>query len=131
MMRRREFITLLGGAAAAWSSAARAQQQEQARRIGVLMGFAENDPEGQARVAAFRETLRNLGWTQGRSFRVDYRWGGGDADRLRIGAAELLAMTPEVVVSGGASAFSAILKMTRAIPIVFVGVTDPVGAGFV
>jgi putative ABC transport system substrate-binding protein len=129
-MKRRGFITLLGGAAA-WPVAARAQQREQTRRIGVLMGFAENDPEGQARVAALRETLRNLGWTQSRSFRIDYRWGGGDADRLRTGARELLAMTPEVIVSGGASAFSAILKMTRSIPIVFVGVTDPVGAGFV
>jgi putative ABC transport system substrate-binding protein len=130
-LKRRQFVTLLGGAAAAWPLVARAQQREQMRRIAVLMGFAENDPEGQARVAAFRETLRNLGWTQGRSFRIDYRWGGGDADRLRTGASELLAVAPEVVVSGGVSAFSAILKMTRSVPIVFVGVTDPVGGGLV
>jgi putative tryptophan/tyrosine transport system substrate-binding protein len=130
-MRRREFITLLGGVAAAWPLAAWAQQAQRARRVAVLMGFAESDPEGQARAAALQQALQKLGWTDGRNIRIDYRWGAGDADRLQVGAAELIGMTPDVVASGGATALAAVLKTTRIVPIVFVGVTDPVGAGFV
>src|SRR5215468_6060968 len=91
-MKRREFITLLGGAAAAWPLAARAQQGERMRRIGVLMDLAENDPEGQARLAAFLQGLAQLGWTDGRNVRIDTRWTAGDADRTRRQAAELIAL---------------------------------------
>jgi putative ABC transport system substrate-binding protein len=129
-VKRRQFITLLGGAAA-WPLVARAQQGERMRRVGVLMGITESDPEGQARVAAFQEALQKLGWTDGRNIRIDRRWGGGDADRLRAGAAELVGMKPDAIAAGGASALAALLKTTRIVPIVFVGVTDPVGAGFV
>ena len=130
-MKRREFITLAGGAAAAWPLAARAQQAERVRRIGVLITFAESDPEGQARLAAFREGLQKLGWIEGRNLRIDYRWGGGDAGRLRAAAAELIGMTLDVILGGAVTALAALQQATRTVPIVFVGVTDPVGGGFV
>jgi ABC-type uncharacterized transport system substrate-binding protein len=129
-LNRREFITLLGGAAA-WPFAARAQQGERVRRIGVLMPYAENDAEAQARVAAFREGLQKLGWTEGRHVRIDYRWAGDDADRLRGYAAELVGMTPDVILAGPQTAMSALYRETRTIPIVFAQVGDPVGQGFV
>jgi DNA-binding LacI/PurR family transcriptional regulator len=97
-MIRREFITLLGGAAAAWPLAARAQQAAQVRRIGVLMPFAEDHPVGQARNAAFLQGLQQLGWTDGRNVRIDYRWSAGDGDRIRKFATELIALGPEVVM---------------------------------
>jgi hypothetical protein len=101
-MRRREFITLIG-ASAAWPLAGRAQQGDQMRRVGVLIGIAANDPDAQTRLAAFVQNLQQLGWTDGRNVRIDYRWGGGDADRVRKYAAELLALRPDVVfASGGA-----------------------------
>ena len=96
-MRRREFITLLGGAAVAWPIAARAQQPEQMRRIGVLMNRAADDPDGQARVAAFQQALQKLGWSDGRNVRVDTRWGEDNLDRSRKYAAELVALSPEVI----------------------------------
>ena len=96
-MRRREFITLLGGAAAAWPLAARAQQPERMRRIGVLMDLAADDPEAPARVAAFARGLQELGWIEGRNIQIDYRWGGGDLDRVRRYAAELVALAPDVI----------------------------------
>ncbi len=130
-MRRREFITLLGGAAAAWPRAARAQQGDRIRRIGVLMSQLTSDPEGQARVAALLQTLQELGWTDGRNARIDYRWSGGDFDRIRTHAAELLALAPDVVLANGTSAVVALQQATRTVPIVFVQVTDPVGAGIV
>ena len=99
-MQRREFITLLGGAAITWPLAARAQQGERMRRIGVLMDLAENDPEGQARIAAFLQGLAQLGWTDGRNVRIDTRWTGGDADRTRRQAAELIALAPDIRVWG-------------------------------
>jgi putative tryptophan/tyrosine transport system substrate-binding protein len=99
-VKRREFITLLGGAAA-WPLAARAQQGDRMRRIGVLMGMAENDPEGQARIAAFLEGLQQLGWTDGRNVRIEYRWPAGDAERIRRYAAELVALAPDVILAGG------------------------------
>ena len=130
-MRRREFITLLGGAAAAWPLAARAQQGERMRRIGVLMSLAADDPEGQARIAAFLQALQQLGWTDGRNVRIDTRWAAGDADRIRRYAAELVALAPDVILASGASTVGPLLQATRTVPIVFAQVADPVGAGFV
>jgi putative tryptophan/tyrosine transport system substrate-binding protein len=129
-MRRREFITLLGGSAA-WPLAARAQQPDQVRRVGVLMNVAAEDPEAQARNVAFLQSLQELGWTEGRNLRIDHRWAAGDADRLRRDAAELLALAPDVVLASGTSTVGPLQKVTRTVPIVFAGVADPIGAGFV
>jgi putative ABC transport system substrate-binding protein len=129
-MNRREFITLLGGAAA-WPLAARAQQPDQVPAIGMLMGYAEDDPETQARLAGFREGLGELGWIEGRNVRIDYRfapWGHGQAQAF---AKELIALRPNVLVGDSAPASVALSRETRAIPIVFVGVSDPVGGGLV
>jgi putative ABC transport system substrate-binding protein len=131
MIGRRELITLLGGAAAAWPFSARAQQGERVRRIGVLEGLTENDPERQARNAAFEQGLRQLGWTEGRNLRIEHRWSALDADRARKYAAELLALAPEVILVSGSSALGPLLQATRTVPIVFTIVPDPVGAGFV
>jgi putative tryptophan/tyrosine transport system substrate-binding protein len=130
-MRRREFITLFGGAAIAWPLAVRAQQPDQMRLIGVLTGLAADDPVAQARNAGFLEGLQQLGWTVGRNVRVDTRWGAGDADRIRRYAAELAALAPDVILAIGSSAAGPLLQATRTVPIVFVLVPDPVGAGFV
>jgi putative ABC transport system substrate-binding protein len=129
-VRRREFITLLGGAAA-WPLAARAQPAERMRRIGVLMSVAADDPEGPVRVAAFAQGLQQLGWSGGRNVRIDYRWGAGDGDRIRSYAAELSAFAPDVILATGSATLGPLLQATRAVPIVFVHVPDPVGAGFV
>jgi ABC-type uncharacterized transport system substrate-binding protein len=130
-MKRREFIALLGGAAAAWPVAARAQQGEPMRRIGVLMSTSADDPEGQARLAAFQQGLQQLGWTVGRNVRIDSRWPAGDSERLRRYAAELVALSPDVILATGSAAAGPLLQATRTVPIVFVIVPDPVGAGFV
>ena len=130
-MKRREFITLLSGAAVAWPLAAQAQQGERVRRIGALMNLAENDPEGQARNAAFLQGLQQLGWTDGRNVRIEYRWTLGDADRIRKYVAELVALTPDVILAAGAATMGFLLQATRTIPIVFVNLADPVGAGYV
>jgi putative ABC transport system substrate-binding protein len=130
-MRRREFIGLLGGTAATWSLAARAQQSEPMRRIGVLMNLAEDDPEGQARVVAFRDGLQQLGWTVGRNVRIDIRWEGADGDRARRYAAELVTLGPDVILASAAPAVEALQQATPTVPIVFVTVIDPAGAGFV
>jgi putative ABC transport system substrate-binding protein len=130
-LRRREFIAFLGGAAAAWPLAARAQQSDKVRRIGVLLPWPENDLEAKARVAAFREGLHKLGWTEGRNVRIDYRWAGDDADRLKAYAAELVGMAPDVILAGAQTAMSALYRETPTIPIVFAQVGDPVGQGFV
>ena len=106
-MRRREFFTLLGGAAAAWPLAARAQQGERVRRIGVLMPLAADDPEATPASRRFPEACRQLGWTDGRNLRIDIRWGGGDADRLRKNAAELVALAPDVILAAGGAAVAA------------------------
>jgi putative tryptophan/tyrosine transport system substrate-binding protein len=129
-MRRREFITLLGGAAA-WPLVAGAQQGEQMRRIGVLAPFAADDPEAQARVAAFVHRLQQLGWTEGRNVRIDVRWGAGDAERIRRYAAELVALAPDVILASGGTTVGPLLQATRTVPIVFTLTPDPVGAGFV
>jgi len=129
-VKRREFITLLGGAAASWPLAARAQQAEQLRRIGVLMNAAADDPQGQARVAAFRQVLQQQGRSD-RNVRIDTRWGENDVDRERQYAAELVTLAPDVLLASGTVSVAALQKATRTLPIVFVGVADPVGAGFV
>jgi putative tryptophan/tyrosine transport system substrate-binding protein len=131
-MRRREFISLLGGAAATWPLTARAQQAERVRRVGVLMHLAADDPEGQPRITAFEQGLRELGWAVGRNLRIDYRWAAGDPDRLRKYAAELAALAPDVILAGGGTPLVVALQQaTATVPIVFVGVADPVGAGLV
>jgi putative ABC transport system substrate-binding protein len=128
-MRRREFITLLAGAAA-WPVAARAQQ-ERMPRIGVLMGLSESDSEGPPRVAAFKQELQNLGWTEGRNLQIEYRWGAGDADHMGNSAAELAGTMPDVLVAHLTAATRALMLQTRTIPIIFVVATDPVGRGLV
>jgi putative ABC transport system substrate-binding protein len=130
-MRRREFITALGGVAVMWPLTARTQQAERMRRIGVLMDLAENDPEGQARIAAFLQGLAQLGWTDGRNVRIDYRWTAGDADRTRRQAAELIALAPDIVVATGTPTLGPLMQATRTVPIVFMMTVDPVGGGFV
>ena len=129
-VRRRAFITLLGGAAAAWPLAARAQQ-ERMRRIGVFMPGVADDPEYAVRIAAFLQGLGELGWIVGRNVRIDYRWGAGDVERYRVIAAELIALSPDVVLAFGYATASALQKATRSVPIVFGSVTDPVGGGLV
>ena len=128
---RREFNRLLGGAAAAWPLAARGQQGERVRRVGVLMGVGENDPEGQARVAAFQQGLAELNWADGRNVHIDYRWAAGETDRIRAYTAELVALAPDVLIGNGTSALRALRDATQSIPIVFVLVNDPVGQGFI
>jgi ABC-type uncharacterized transport system substrate-binding protein len=130
-VNRREFITLIGGAAAAWPLAVRAQQGERMRRVGVLMGFAADDPVAQRRLLAFAQALAQSGWTDGRNVRMDIRWGAFDLERIRKYAAELAALAPDVILARGAGAVGALLQATRAVPIVFVQVAEPVGAGFV
>ena len=130
-MKRREFITLLGGAAVAGPLAARAQQSERMRRVGVLMYLAEDDPDSPARVAALGRGLRELSWIEGSNVRIDYRWGGGDLDRVRRYAAELVGLAPDVILVSSGSALAALQNATRTVPIVFVNVSDPVGAGYV
>jgi putative ABC transport system substrate-binding protein len=130
-MRRRDFIALLSGAAAAWPLAARAQQPEQMRRIGVLMNAAADDPEDQAEVAAFQQVLQQLGWSDGRNVRFDIRWSENDVDLDRRYAAELVALMPDVVLASGTLSVAAFQHITRTLPMVFVRVSDPVGAGFV
>jgi putative ABC transport system substrate-binding protein len=130
-MRRREFITLLGGAVAAWPLAARAQQSERVRRIGVLMGLAENDPEAQPRVVAFREELLKQGWAEERNVQIDFRWAVGDARQIRAFAKELIELQPDVLVAHSTPVTAALLHQTHTIRIVFVQVGDPVGSGFV
>src|SRR5215468_9561613 len=130
-MKRRAFITLLGGAAAACPLTARAQQGERMRRIGVLMNLASDDAEGQARLAAFHQGLQQLGWTVGRNVQIDYRWGAGNADRIRKFAAELVALAPDVILSAGSPSVAALQQTTDTVPVVFVTVVDPVSSGFV
>jgi putative ABC transport system substrate-binding protein len=130
-LRRRQFITLLGGAAAAWPFAARAQQAERMRRVGVLTGFAADDPAAQKRILAFAQALAQLGWIDGRNVRIDIRSSAGDPERIRRYAAELVALAPDVILAATSVATGSLLQATRAVPIVFVQVPEPVGAGFV
>jgi ABC-type uncharacterized transport system substrate-binding protein len=131
-MRRREFISLLSSAAA-WPLAARAQQGDRMRRIGVFFAGAAdaNDTDTQSRLAAFQQGLRQLGWSDGRNIQIDYRCGGGNAGLIHRYAEELVALAPDVIFSSGAATVAPLLQVTRTVPIVFAGVVDPVGAGFV
>ena len=134
MIERRELITLLGGAAAAsasWPLAARAQQPERMRRIGVLAARSADDPEWQARMAAFRQGLQELGWIGGRTIEIEHRVGPDDNEFLRRSVAELVALAPDAIVVNGNSPLMPLLQATRQVPVVFVNVSDPVGAGFV
>jgi putative ABC transport system substrate-binding protein len=130
-MKRREFITLLGVAAAAWPVAARAQQAERLRKVGVLIPYAADDREARARLAAFLQALQQLGWADGRNVRIDTRWGGGNASDIRKFAAELVALAPDVILANTSGAIAPLQQATRTVPIVFTGVIDPVGAGYV
>src|SRR5689334_6624065 len=129
-LRRRDFIILLGGAAAASPLAARPQQAERMRRIGVLMGYPEGDPQAQANITALLQGLQNLGWIEGRDVQIDYRWAGGDPDKARTLARELIAVMPDLMVSSTNQVTQILQQETRTIPIVFAFVGDPVGSGF-
>jgi putative ABC transport system substrate-binding protein len=129
-MKRREFISLFGGVTA-WPLVARAQQSDRMRRIGMLNNFVENDRDEQAWISAFRQRLESLGWSEGRNLRIDVRWGAGDLGRLRDHAAELVSMAPDVLFGESTPAIRALQQVTRTIPIVFVGGSNPVGSGFV
>jgi putative tryptophan/tyrosine transport system substrate-binding protein len=130
-IRRREFVTLLGSAVAAWPLGARAQQRERMRLIGVLTNLTEHDPEERRRVAAFTQALLKLGWQDGRNVQIDYRRTDGDAERTRRYAAELVALAPDAIVAVGAATTAALQQATRTVPVVFVLLPDPVGAGVV
>ena len=130
MIERRLFIAGLGSAAA-WPLAARAQQGGRVRRIGVFTNLAEDDPESLLRIAAFAQGLAELGWTIGRNMQIDYRWGEGDADGVRTNASELVALAPDVILAHGSVLVSALLQVSRSVPIVFASVTDPIGGGLV
>jgi len=129
-MRRREFITLLSGAAAGWPLAARAQQPNRTRRLGVLIGFVENDPAGQSQLKAFQATLTKIGWTVGDNLQIEVRWGGADPDRTRMLAKELVDLRPDAILSLTTLATSALARETQTIPIVFAIVADPIGNRF-
>jgi len=129
-VKRREFILLLGNVAA-WPLAARAQQAERMRRIGVIMGFAEDDEVWQAYLATFRQGLQDLGWTEGHNIRFDYRFAGDSEEQMRSMAGEIVGLAPDVIFVSTNSVVSATLNATRSIPIVFTWVSDPVGSGFV
>ena len=129
-MKRREFIALVGSAAA-WPLTARAQQRERMRRIGVLVSAVEGEPIGLEYVTAFAQALAELGWSVGRNVRIEYRWGAGDLDRFRRYAAELVALSPDVVLASAGSIVGALQQASRTVPIVFVTTIDPVGGGWV
>jgi putative ABC transport system substrate-binding protein len=129
-VNRREFITLLGGAAA-WPLAARAQQNDRVRRVGILMGFAEDDAVWQNYLGTFRQRLQDFGWTDGRNIQFDYRFTGETSERIRAAASELVALAPDVILASTNPVVSALQELTRTIPIVFTWVSDSVGSGYV
>jgi putative tryptophan/tyrosine transport system substrate-binding protein len=131
LMRRRDFITLIGGAAVTWPLAARADQTGRVRRLGVLMAPQESDPEGKSQLSGFTQALATLGWIEGRNLQMEIRWGGGDANKARIYAKELVALQPDAILAQGTPVTAAFQRETQTIPIIFVVVTDPVGDGFV
>jgi len=131
-MRRRDFISLVGGSAVAWPLVARAQQGERMRRIGVLQGGNDSDdPRSRPTIDAFLQALEQLGWTDGKNVSIDYRWPAGDPDRARKYAAELVALAPDVILAISSASMTPLLQVTRTVPLVFAGVVDPVGAGYV
>src|SRR6516164_1367843 len=129
-VKRRELITLLGGAAAVWSLPATAQQPDRVRRIGALLPYAESDHEAQFWFAAFREALRNIGWTEGSNLRIEVRWSARDADRMRMLAKELVDLRPDAIFGVTTPVIGALARETRTIPILFAAVSDPIGSGF-
>jgi putative tryptophan/tyrosine transport system substrate-binding protein len=130
-MRRRQFIRLLGGSAVLGPLAVRAQQSEKVRRIGVLMALSENDAEGQSRLAALRQGLKDLGWVEGKNLAIEYRWAAGDVGRLKTEAAELVRLAPDLIVANSTPTLAVLHAATSTIPIVFVQVVDPVGLGYI
>jgi putative ABC transport system substrate-binding protein len=130
-MRRRDFITLIGGTVAAWPLAARAQQADRVRRIGVLIGYTEDDPETKARLTAFRQRLEKRGWTEGRNVHIETRFAGSDSSKYEPLAKELVATQPDVILAHTTRVAAALQRESRVIPIVFVNVSDPIGSGFV
>jgi putative tryptophan/tyrosine transport system substrate-binding protein len=130
-VKRRKVITLIGGAAAAWPLAALAQQSNSTRRMGVLMGFPEGDPQAQTYILAMRQKLESLGWVESRNIRIDYRWAGGDLEKARAFARELIDMTPGVIVTSTNQVTEIVRRETQSIPIVFASLGDPVGSGLV
>src|SRR4029450_152202 len=130
-MKRREFITLMGGAAAAWPLAAGAQPSERMRRIGVLLAVAEDHVQAQLRVKALQKGLRDLGWVEGRNIRIDYRFAASDPNRIKEYVAELVRLAPDVIVANSTPVIAALRQATSTIPIVFAGLNDPVGQGFI
>jgi len=130
-MKRREFVLTLGSAAVAFPFVARAQQRERVRLIGVLMPLAADDPEGQSRITAFAQGLQEFGWSEGRNVSIEYRWFGGDGERARKYAAELVGQAPDVILATGSPSIIPLLQLTRTLPIVFVQIADPVGAGLI
>jgi ABC-type uncharacterized transport system substrate-binding protein len=130
-VRRREFITLLGGAAAAWPLAARAQQPERVRRVGVLMGYSESDPEPHRWIEALLQGLQQQGWIEGRTIGIEYRWATGNVERMRSQAEELAALKPDVILVASSPALAAMTQATPSIPVVFVNVADPLEQGFI
>jgi putative tryptophan/tyrosine transport system substrate-binding protein len=130
-MKRRTFISLLGGTVAAWPLAARAQQPDRVRRIGLLMAWAESDPEAQPRMAAFMSRLRELGWIDGRNCRIERHWSAGDIERMDRQSKELVASAPDVILAMTNPMVEAVHKLTRTIPIVFLQISTPVESGWV
>ncbi len=130
-MRRREFLGVLGGTAIAWPLAARAQPGERVRRVGALIAFAEDDPETKERLTGFRQGLAKRGWVEGRNVHIDYRFAAGRAERFPALAKELIALQPDVILGQTTSVTAILQRETRAIPIVFVNVSDPIGMGFI
>jgi len=130
-MRRREFITVLGGAAASWPLSVRAQQRDEVRRIGVVVNVAVDDPEAQASVAAFKQTMQQLGWSEGRNLQIDFRGAAGDPEKMQAIAKELVALNPHLILTRSTPVTAAFLRQSRTIPIVFTVVSDPVGERFV
>jgi len=130
-MRRRDFMTLAGGAATAWSLAARAEQAQPMRRIGVLIGFAESDPDVKSWFAAFRGALAKLGWTEGSNFRIELRWAADDPDKMKTFAKELVDLRPDAILSVTTPVTDALVRETQTIPIVIATVADPISSGFV
>src|ERR1700730_9504418 len=129
--RRRAFITLLGGAAVAWPLSVGAEPVQRTRHIAVLQNHAADDAEGQLHLTAFVQGLQQLGWTVGRNLRIDYRWSAGDAERIRKGVADVVALAPDVILVAGGRNLAVLQQANRTIPVVFVTISDPVSGGFV
>src|SRR4051794_33294774 len=129
-MRRRDFLSLSGGAAA-WANLARAQQMDRVRKIAILLGIAENDPEANSRVSAFEDGLNELGWRSGQNISIDIRFGGGDRQRIQTFVSELISLRPDIILANSTPVVAALKRQTTTIPIVFAVLNDPVGQGFI